>query len=128
MRVEGWVFFFAFLFISQKTWYSSNVDFLDLVRDFNAVLQPVVVASSLLVFPNPTSGDVTLSYNFGSDYQKKMLSVYGAMGRKIQNTLPENWHGIWALNTNIWAPGVYIICMEGDGQVLQMQRMKVLGR
>jgi hypothetical protein len=85
------------------------------------------VASAMMVFPNPTSGQVTISYNYGNPgYRQRNVSIYDALGRKTAWILPDNEQGNWNLNTKAWASGVYIIRMEADGKTLQTQRLVVI--
>lgn len=82
--------------------------------------------TALLVAPNPASGQVTISYDYGSSGNtSRSLYIYDVMGRKMDYTMPTDTHGAWTLNINNWAAGIYIIRMEGDGQVLQTQRMVI---
>ncbi len=84
------------------------------------------VSTAMLVFPNPTSSMVTISYNYGADGNSdQSISIYDAMGRKIDYTMPNTVSGSWMVNTANWMPGVYIIRMEGDGKALQVQRLVV---
>ncbi len=42
-----------------------------------------IISNALLVFPNPTSGDVTISYDYGTDmYSQRGLSIFDATRRK----------------------------------------------
>jgi hypothetical protein len=87
---------------------------------------PPTIATALLVAPNPASGQVTISYNYGSSgNNERDLSIFDMMGRKMDQTVPANAQGSWILNINTWTPGVYIIRMDGDGQLLQTQRMVI---
>lgn len=86
-----------------------------------------VISSAMMVFPNPASGEVTVSYEYGSEgNQNRLLTVYDAMGRKMNAYQPQETRGAWKLNTVEWAAGMYIIRMEGDGKPLQTQRVIVV--
>ena len=92
-------------------------------------LAEVKIRSAMRVFPNPTSGEVTISYNYGADtYLERSITIYDEMGRKMQYSIPQDVQGNWNLNTNDWSAGIYIIRMEGDGKALQLQRMAVVGK
>ena len=85
------------------------------------------VSTAMLIFPNPTAGDMTISYDFGSAaYAERSLSVYDNLGRKTQSLPVADIHGSWYLNTTDWTPGMYIVRMEGDGNALQTQRVIVV--
>ena len=85
-----------------------------------------VITNALLVFPNPASGDMTISYDYGADvYSQRSLEVYDMMGRKIQSTVPGSVRGNWMMNITDWTPGIYIVRMEGDSKTLQTQRVVV---
>ncbi|PQJ13125.1 hypothetical protein CJD36_005115 [Flavipsychrobacter stenotrophus] len=84
------------------------------------------VATAMMVFPNPASQEVNISYDYGAaGYSERNISVYDQYGRKTQETVPDVDHGSWKLNTSNWTPGIYIIRMEGDGKTLQTQRLIV---
>jgi len=84
------------------------------------------MANALLVFPNPTAGNVTISYDYGAGvYAERSLEIYDEMGRKIQSLTPQDSRGSWNLDIINWVPGIYVIRMEGDGQTLQTQRLVV---
>jgi len=89
--------------------------------------QSMNIATALLVFPNPASDAMTISYDYGTNiYRERNLSVYDEIGRKMESTSPADIHGNWDVNTAQWAPGIYFIRMEGDGQSLQTQRVVVV--
>ena len=96
----------------------------------NATPTPLVdmatLANALLVFPNPASGSVTVSYDYGTgDYMGRSLEVYDMMGRKVAATTPGEVHGNWILDMTNWTAGVYIVRMEADGKTLQTQRLVI---
>jgi len=87
------------------------------------------LSNALLVFPNPTSADVTISYDYGTDaFSERSISVFDAMGRRKTFTVPQGVQGNWNVNTSDWMPGIYVIRMEADGKALQTQRMVVVGK
>ena len=93
------------------------------------VNKPITSATAMLVYPNPASGVVTVSYDYGSDsYNNRSLSIYDALGRKKDFTTVQDVHGNWTVNTKDWTSGVYIIRMEADGQVLHTQRLVVVSK
>ena len=84
------------------------------------------ITSAMLVYPNPASGAVTVSYDYGTDaYEHRSLVVYDIMGRKIGQEIPSQSHDTWSVNTVDWSPGIYIIRMEADGRMLHTQRVVV---
>ena len=84
------------------------------------------ISNAMLVYPNPTSGALAISYSFGdAAYKERSICIYDAMGRKTEALAPADIQGSWSLNTSAWMPGVYIIRMEADGQALQTQRVVV---
>lgn len=85
-----------------------------------------VIANALSVFPNPSSGEVTMSYNFGTtDYKRKGLAIYDALGQKMAEHTVNDANGQWKVDTRNWADGLYTIVMEADGIKLQTQRLVV---
>ncbi|RKR80714.1 PKD domain-containing protein [Mucilaginibacter gracilis] len=86
-----------------------------------------LISSALMVYPNPSSGEVNVSYDFGSEgSNRRLLAVYDVMGRKMNYSIPQEIHGNWKLNTADWTPGNYIIRMEGDGRPLHTQQIVIV--
>jgi hypothetical protein len=84
------------------------------------------MSNAMLVFPNPATTEVTVSFDYGTDtYKERSLCVYDELGRKMSYSLPEGIQGKWSLDTRNWPQGMYIIRMEADGATLQVQRMVV---
>ena len=82
------------------------------------------ISNAMFVFPNPASGEINISYDYGNDGSNgKNLTIYDGMGRKIEYTTPQDTHGTWQVNTSSWMAGMYIIRMEGNGKALQTQRV-----
>ena len=85
-----------------------------------------LISSALLVFPNPATNNVTISYNYGTDlYKERSLIIYDELVRKIQSYNPHSVNDSWYLNTSTLATGLYIVRMEADGQTLQVQRVVI---
>ena len=86
----------------------------------------VQMSNAMLVYPNPATKEVNVSYDYGSQqYKERSISVYDQLGRKVQYISVQDTHGNWNLNAEEWMPGMYIIRMEGDGKALQTQRLIV---
>ncbi len=84
------------------------------------------ISTSMLVYPNPATQLVHISYNYGDgNYAERSLSVYDQLGRKVAEIHVPNNNGNWDVNTADLVPGMYIIRMEGDGKTLQTQRLIV---
>lgn len=91
--------------------------------------QHLLIANSLLVFPNPTSGNVTIAYDYGAvKCSERSLAIYDAMGRKIQQIPLQEMTGNLTIDTKDWASGIYLIRMEADGKALQTQRLAVVSK
>lgn len=89
---------------------------------------PPVIANALLVFPNPSSGNVTVSYDYGTEtYAERSLTVYDQLGRKMRYDMLQDARGNWNIDAAQWAGGVYILRMEADGKTLQTQRFVITG-
>gem|GEM_PF-686434 len=85
-----------------------------------------VIGSALLVFPNPSSGQVTVSYDYGTDrYNTRTLVIYDELGRELKRTAAPDIHGSWSLDAAGWAPGMYLIRMEADGKALQIGKIMI---
>ena len=83
--------------------------------------------NSMLIFPNPASNEVTVSYDYGAlPYAAKGITVFNALGSKVVHKVVDNATGSWKLNVDDWSPGIYMIRMEGDGAALQTQRVVVV--
>jgi uncharacterized protein YjdB len=84
------------------------------------------LGNALLVYPNPASGEITISYDYGSTaYKERSLQVFDIMGRKVEAMAVSDAHGSWKLNASSWAPGIYVIRMEADGSALQTQKVVI---
>ena len=80
----------------------------------------------MMVYPNPTTANVSITYNYGSTlYNERSISIYNELGMKMGTTELFGNMGTMNVNTNNWSAGVYFIRMEGDGTLLQMQRLIV---
>ena len=89
----------------------------------------LTMTNALLVFPNPTSGDVTISYDYGTESEgDRTLTIFDAVGRKVSSTAPQDTHGNWMVSSHDWTSGIYIVRMEAGGKTLQVQRMVVTGK
>lgn len=84
------------------------------------------IASAMMVYPNPASGQITISYDYGSgSYVERSLAIFDNMGRAKQSTQLMDGHGNWSVDTRDWTPGIYIIRMEADGKTMQTQRIVI---
>ncbi len=87
---------------------------------------PLTISTAMLVYPNPATQMVTISYDYGDQpFKERSIAVFDQLGRRTQSLQVPDSHGNWQLNTTDWTPGVYIIRMEGDGKALQTQRLIV---
>jgi len=110
--------------VPSCTWTEERTTGNDSEAANNSAIQQI--ASALLVYPNPATGMVIISYNYGSSGNSgRSIDIYDETGNKRQSTAPPDGQGTWQLNTAGWIPGVYIIRMAGDGQTLQTQRLVV---
>lgn len=117
--------------IPSCTWLPERVDSI-----YNPIVDSSVAApdiqpqmeiqTALMVFPNPATGDVTISYDYGQGkFGNKMIEVFDNLGQRMYFTGIADQHGSRKLNTAGWSDGVYIIRMDGDGEALQTQRLVV---
>jgi hypothetical protein len=84
------------------------------------------IGNAMLVYPNPASNEVNISYDYGGqNYNQRSITIYDELGRKAGYTAVPDNHGKWIVNTTNWMPGIYVIRMEGDGRMLQTQRLVV---
>lgn len=89
-------------------------------------VENAITSSLLNAYPNPSSGEVAIKYDYGSTgYQSRSLAVYDVMGRLMAQTAPDE-KGIWRLETDGWASGMYVIRMEGDNTPLQTKRIVIM--
>jgi hypothetical protein len=112
---------------AERNTQSTTTDTAVLISSNNDEQLPQIGAgSALLVFPNPSSGDVTLDYDYGTGtYNERVLEIYDALGQRKQYTVTPDTRGTWKINTAGWADGTYLIRMEADGNNLQTQRLVV---
>ncbi len=76
----------------------------------------------MALFPNPASGEVTVTLS--GSYQSGTLRVYDAMGRLISGRELEPHSQQERIELSTWAPGVYLVQVQLDGEVLA-QRLVV---
>ena len=58
-------------------------------------------------------------------YGERSISIYNEMGAKVKYLPLADSHATLNIDTKQWVPGIYIIRMEGDGKILQTQRLVV---
>ena len=74
---------------------------------------------SLNVYPNPTTGNVTVDLSAINDNMKR-ITVYDISGRSvIDMPLNESPNKRYTLNTSSLGSGVYIIEATGDSKYIQ---------
>ena len=80
-------------------------------------IQDVGTASSVIVHPNPSSGNVNFVLNGISDLRNISLKVFNGLGSEVRNLT------VSSLNTNVrlddQAIGIYFYVVEKDNTVLQ---------
>lgn len=77
----------------------------------------ILSENGLLIYPNPTQGDVTIDV---SSFANKNVSikVVNALGQQLYFEQTNNLQaGIKHLNTTDWAKGFYIVSVEAEGRL-----------
>jgi hypothetical protein len=83
--------------------------------------------AGLVLFPNPTSGDITLAYELISAalVQMEMYSLTGQLiGTMVSTLQPAGQHRV-ELSTELLAPGVHYLRMTINGQVMTRKVVKM---
>ncbi|MBX2907250.1 MAG: PKD domain-containing protein [Taibaiella sp.] len=89
-------------------------------------LELVDIATALLVFPNPASREVSISYDFGFEIAaQRSVAIFDITGRKLEQTFIESRSGTWKVDTDKWTAGTYIVRMEENGHTLHAQRLLI---
>jgi hypothetical protein len=82
--------------------------------------------STFKVFPNPTSGPLTIELDLpGWDGDDVTIAVYDALGRRVYRHLFARWSYLHQINPGDLPPGVYFIRLELGGVAVQTQRIVV---
>lgn len=77
------------------------------------------------LLPNPTDGNVTLKLPDRMRQQQLQLMVYDCLGKELlRKTITGTNSADLEIATDLWAPGFYTICMEGENIRLREKLVK----
>ena len=83
--------------------------------------------SGLLLYPNPAQQALNVSYSFGSTgMADRHINVYNLQGVLMQALKPASPNGMEMISVQDWPAGIYIIRMEEDGQLVQVQKATIV--
>ncbi|NVO19869.1 MAG: carboxylesterase family protein [Bacteroidetes bacterium] len=74
-----------------------------------------LTAANIRIYPVPARGEATIESSF--PLIKTGIEVYNSAGKEMHFSLMENGNH-YRINVNTWTPGVYIVKMNVDGQIL----------
>jgi hypothetical protein len=85
-------------------------------------------ADGMMVYPNPASHTVGVSYNFGtaaSGDAARRIAVYDMMGRPVYTASVHEAIGNLSIPVESLAAAVYIVRMEQNGRTVHTQRLSI---
>lgn len=95
----------------------SQMVFIDTTAECTMGINENVLATSTSIFPNPSSGKVTITVN-NVAYSTIQIAVADVLGNTVLQTIAERNTGGFTreLNLNNLAKGVYVIQLSADGE------------
>lgn len=81
-------------------------------------------AASLILSPNPTVDQTTVTFNVGTEYeQAQNITVYNMMGVRLHHQKIEGKAGEVSLNVRHFTRGTYLITLEADGKRIATEKL-----
>ncbi len=113
-------------FEGQST--NTNNSKLNIITWYNQGRWPVSVgqesADLLSIYPNPTTGFVTINFNLVDVENSTVLNVYDMKGQLVHTATSNPMEGEIALNTSGWNNGMYVVEMKA-GQLTKKAKLVV---
>lgn len=78
-------------------------------------------AVDLIVYPNPATTMLNISYKYQQASNTNALYLYDTTGRLIASYNPDTVGGVWILPIDQLATGLYIVVLKEDGTVIAQQ-------
>lgn len=82
-------------------------------------------AGEASVAPNPADGWVNFNYKGNADAQQRSLVVYDLLGNQVDVQPLPNQRGTITLNTDEFAPGIYVMSLRENGQPIATKKLVV---
>ena len=78
----------------------------------------------LIVAPNPTKGETTISYQFAQEQSNKNITVSDSLGRILWQKNITDLSGNFMLDCSRYGTGIYYIAMKSDDKVIKQVRLE----
>lgn len=94
----------------------------------NASVETVLPAENqFTLFPNPTNGSITLSYEV-LQMDQLDLTVYNTLGQEVYSKQVQisNASSSITLDTDEWGAGIYTMRIQGNGELIESKRIQVI--
>lgn len=106
-----------------------SIDYKDMasLETCGNAFENIAFESSIIVFPNPTNGEIKIQNNSSNLFEHLELSIFDTVGRELSTfkktagILPEE---TWEINIQIFSAGIYIIKLSGKNQVRYIKILK----
>ena len=91
-----------------------------------AIDNNTIVATGMIVYPNPAGNTVHVNYNYGQAGDgARQIVIYDIMGRKIANEVVNDIAGTVDIQLNDIVAGSYIVRMEENGKAIHTDHLSV---
>jgi len=84
-----------------------------------------LTTSFLRIKPNPTSTDVTITYNFLKEISGAQVRIMDMDGNMVYEADVTDAHGEISVATNSFKNGLYIISLVSNGSVWETKRLLI---
>lgn len=81
-------------------------------------------SKDLLIYPNPAKDQVHIQYE--STAKQTTLEIYDLTGRLIAKHSSTEAKGVWTVNMQWMAAGVYVVVLKKDNQLITQKKLQIL--
>jgi hypothetical protein len=81
-------------------------------------------SKDLLIYPNPAKDQVYIQYE--STAKQTTLEIYDLTGRLIAKHSTTDAKGIWTVDMQWMAAGVYVVVLKEDNQLITQKKLQIL--
>jgi hypothetical protein len=81
------------------------------------------ILASMSVYPNPASSSVNIQYE--AIPTTASIEIYDLTGRRMVSHQPKESKGVWTVDIQNMATGIYVVVLKDNDKVLQQQKLQV---